>query len=151
MPGEPTEGTIQPEDKPKVDESKYADMEVAAAAGGAEADARRLEMAKWAEAQGVLADTRAAQQREFEQHLLRNGKSAETLKSRVDRYTAATHDNGDAIGHGEFAGATLKATESGIQETRVDDGVSGEYRSPTHVRGEQEKSDQESPEGPQAA
>ena len=43
----------------KPDETQYDLMEIAAAAGGAEAEARRHEVAKWSDAQGQMADRAA--------------------------------------------------------------------------------------------
>ena len=152
MPGEPTEGSMHSEDRPNVDESKYENMETAAAAGGAEAEARRQEMANWSERQGALAEQRARTQSAVESMALNNGRTAEELKQQVTDNAAKSAERGDYMGQASnYFGSVLRATESGIQETREHDGVSGEYRSPTHLRGEQKKSEPESPEGSQEA
>lgn len=152
MPGEPTEGSMHLEDRSNVDERKYENMEVVAAAGGVEAEARRLEMARWSERQGALAEQAAEMQASIEERGLRSGKTAERIADEVVRNTVMNAEQGTYMGpNTEYDGNLLKASKSGIQETRVQDGESSEYRSPTHVRGEQEKSESGSPETSQEA
>ncbi len=135
------------EQAPQVDESKFNAMQMVAAAEGPEAEARRQEMDRWAQAQGALAETAMANHAYVEKMSVISGASAEAVADEIRENAKATAQTGvrrrEGI-HGERdqnGPLTIhyKARKDGSVETEnVNDPRYSKrvFRSPAHIRGD---------------
>jgi hypothetical protein len=131
MPGVESEGP---------DESKFDNMEVVAAAGGPEAEARRNEMGKWAQSTGAYAEKAAEMNKSEEERAARNGLTEEETRVRL---TGENQDIARGLNIGEGKGTSQPVYASPVEEgmrVRTADGRSDKvYRSPAELKKSQEK------------
>ena len=112
-------------------ESKFKAMEIVAAAQGPEAEARRREMAHWAEAQGEHAEAASRINKAAEDNARELGLSHEQTKKRVGDASERIAKFGTVPLADRGNGVRVRATEQGIVR-ELDDSVNL-LRSPAHI------------------
>lgn len=121
------------------DESKFKAMEVVAQASGPEAEARRQEMANWAEHVGRHAERAASRINDAARDAVAGGDTAEAVANRISTMAheqaeqgVMTHKVEELGGMRRTTNPIVKPTAEGVQVRSSD--VKDFYRSPAHIK-----------------
>lgn len=140
---------------PQPDESKFRAMEVAAAASGPEAEARRQEMAEWSEAIGAHAEMASRRVNAAGEEILKEGGTDKEVKERMSNASSLMAEFGVGVSldeEGKYLDSTapetglisrngaVRAIAEGVR-VRKGDNKPKIYRSPAQIAAD-DKSEQ---------